>query len=76
MIKYNSKLFTLSRKPDELYKNGLQRESFIPCIELIKKQWEVKCLDSPTGSFLPLLIRLASVTLKHDRLSKDTEINQ
>jgi protein AFG1 len=39
---------TSNRHPDELYKNGIQRESFIPCIELLKKDLEVINLDSPT----------------------------
>lgn len=39
---------TSNRKPDDLYVNGVQRESFIPCIELIKKRCEVVHLNSPT----------------------------
>lgn len=39
---------TSNRKPDDLYINGVQRESFIPCIELIKKRCEVVHLNSPT----------------------------
>lgn len=39
---------TSNRKPDDLYLNGVQRESFIPCIELIKQRTEVVLLDSPT----------------------------
>lgn len=39
---------TSNRKPDDLYINGVQRESFIPCIELIKKRTEVIFLNSPT----------------------------
>lgn len=39
---------TSNRHPDELYVNGVQRESFIPCIELIKRRTEVIFLDSPT----------------------------
>ncbi|CDO94472.1 unnamed protein product [Kluyveromyces dobzhanskii CBS 2104] len=39
---------TSNRKPDDLYINGIQRESFVPCIELIKKRTEVVLLDSPT----------------------------
>ncbi|KZF25488.1 hypothetical protein L228DRAFT_265956 [Xylona heveae TC161] len=39
---------TSNRHPDELYKNGVQRESFIPCITLLKTQLEVINLDSPT----------------------------
>lgn len=39
---------TSNRAPDELYENGIQRASFIPCIELLKRQDEVIYLDSPT----------------------------
>ncbi|MCO5586515.1 hypothetical protein L7F22_040455 [Adiantum nelumboides] len=34
--------------PDQLYKNGIQRSSFVPCIELLKKQLDVTDLDSGT----------------------------
>lgn len=39
---------TSNRAPDELYKNGIQRESFIPCIELLKKRTRVTFMESPT----------------------------
>ncbi|SCZ98768.1 BZ3500_MvSof-1268-A1-R1_Chr3-1g05607 [Microbotryum saponariae] len=39
-------VMTSNRTPDDLYKNGIQREQFIPCIELIKSSFVVKCLDS------------------------------
>lgn len=39
---------TSNRPPDELYINGVQRKSFVPCIELIKQRTEVIFLDSPT----------------------------
>ncbi|KAJ2455296.1 ATPase [Coemansia sp. RSA 2424] len=39
---------TSNRHPDELYKNGIQRESFMPCIELLKQRCEVVSLDSGT----------------------------
>ena len=55
-----------SRHPDELYINGIQRESFIPAIDLIKERFEVVDLDSGTGE-LPL-IRTA---LSHARLPQD-----
>jgi len=39
---------TSNRAPDDLYINGIQRESFIPCIQLMKKRTEVIYLNSPT----------------------------
>lgn len=39
---------TSNRHPDELYKNGIQRESFIPAIQLLKTRLHVINLDSPT----------------------------
>jgi len=39
---------TSNRHPDELYKNGIQRASFVPCIEMLKKDLIVINLDSPT----------------------------
>ncbi|KAK1728908.1 AFG1-like ATPase [Colletotrichum acutatum] len=39
---------TSNRHPDELYKNGIQRESFIPAIKLLKSRLHVINLDSPT----------------------------
>ena len=37
---------TSNTEPDELYKNGLQRTSFLPAIALIKKQMQVVHLSS------------------------------
>ncbi|KAF9814383.1 hypothetical protein IEO21_05117 [Rhodonia placenta] len=42
-------VITSNRHPDELYKNGIQRSSFVPCIELLKTHFEVTDLDSGTG---------------------------
>lgn len=39
---------TSNRHPDELYRNGIQRESFIPAIQLLKSRLHVINLDSPT----------------------------
>ncbi|OQE16757.1 hypothetical protein PENSTE_c023G07778 [Penicillium steckii] len=39
---------TSNRHPDDLYKNGIQRESFIPCINLLKSDLNVINLNSPT----------------------------
>ncbi|GIZ43920.1 hypothetical protein CKM354_000712900 [Cercospora kikuchii] len=39
---------TSNRHPTELYKNGIQRESFIPCINLLLDQLRVLNLDSTT----------------------------
>ncbi|KAF2200213.1 mitochondrial ATPase [Delitschia confertaspora ATCC 74209] len=39
---------TSNRHPDDLYKNGIQRESFIPCINLLKDRLKVINLDSKT----------------------------
>jgi protein AFG1 len=39
---------TSNRHPTELYKNGIQRQSFIPCIELLLDRLRIVNLDSPT----------------------------
>ncbi|GAB7339718.1 hypothetical protein MBLNU457_6287t2 [Dothideomycetes sp. NU457] len=39
---------TSNRHPSELYKNGIQRESFIPCINLLEQRLRVINLDSTT----------------------------
>ena len=39
---------TSNRAPDDLYLNGIQRVSFIPCIQQIKRQTRVIYLNSPT----------------------------
>lgn len=39
---------TSNRHPNDLYKNGIQRESFIPCINLLKQRLTVLNLDSDT----------------------------
>ncbi len=39
---------TSNRVPDDLYKGGLNRQLFLPFIEMIKQQFEVVPLDGPT----------------------------
>nr|OQO18228.1 hypothetical protein B0A51_15462 [Rachicladosporium sp. CCFEE 5018] len=39
---------TSNRHPSELYKNGIQRESFVPCIKLLQTRLRVLNLDSTT----------------------------
>jgi len=39
---------TSNRHPSDLYKNGIQRESFVPCINLLNQQLRVLNLDSTT----------------------------
>lgn len=39
---------TSNRHPDDLYRNGIQRDSFIPCINLLKERLKVINLDSET----------------------------
>jgi predicted ATPase len=48
-----------SRHPDDLYKNGIQRESFVPTIALLKAQLDVVNLDSGTGAHCASLPRAA-----------------
>lgn len=46
---------TSNRIPDDLYKNGLQRERFLPAIDLIKQHTRVMHLDGDTDHRLELL---------------------
>ncbi|KAF8138345.1 AFG1-like ATPase [Boletus edulis] len=41
-------VITSNRHPDKLYKNGIQRSSFIPAIDLLKTHFKVIDLDSGT----------------------------
>lgn len=46
---------TSNRVPDDLYKNGLQRERFLPAIELIKQRTHVIHVDGDTDHRIALL---------------------
>jgi cell division protein ZapE len=46
---------TSNRAPDELYKNGLQRERFLPAIALLKQHTRVMQIDGNTDHRLALL---------------------
>ena len=48
--------------PDDLYKDGLQRESFLPFIQLLKQKMDILHLDSDTDY---RLIRLQSMKAYH-----------
>jgi cell division protein ZapE len=48
-------LATSNRIPDDLYKNGLQRERFVPAIELIKQHTQVTQIGGDTDHRIALL---------------------
>ncbi|BAV64491.1 cell division protein ZapE [Sphingobium cloacae] len=53
---------TSNRAPDDLYKNGLNRQLFLPFIDLIKDRLDVMTLNGPTDYRLD---RLGDSTLWH-----------
>lgn len=67
-------VMTSNRHPDELYKNGIQRESFLPCIELIKKTHHITDLNS--GTDYRKQIELSTTTAKDGTGVFMTPINE
>lgn len=64
-------IFTTSnRAPSELYKGGIQRVSFLPCIALLEERLDVLCLDSETD-YRKLDKSISNVY--HTGLGKDAE---
>ncbi|KAJ7087415.1 AFG1-like ATPase-domain-containing protein [Mycena crocata] len=56
-------VMTSNRHPDDLYKNGIQRSSFMPTIELLKSQFDVTDLDSGTAIPPPSVGRRTTKTM-------------
>lgn len=56
--------------PDELYKTGLQRERFLPAIELIKTHTETFFIDSPTDYRMALLERTGTYHISDENTAE------
>lgn len=62
---------TSNQRPDALYQHGLQRERFLPAIDLIKKHMQVVELDSGTDH---RLVALERAGVFHSPLNEATDI--
>lgn len=65
---------TSNRPPEDLYKNGLQREQFLPFIALVRKEFAVLELDSPLDYRLQKLQGNDVYFTPRDNLHKLNEI--
>lgn len=63
---------TSNERPDDLYRNGLQRASFLPVIELIKERLEVVKVDGGADYRLRILEK---VEIYHSPLDDAAEAN-
>ncbi len=64
-------VFSSNISPDELYLNGLQRQRFLPVIELIKKNCHIVELNSPTDYRVGLPCDPMSFFVPHDETVED-----
>lgn len=62
--------------PDALYLNGLQRDSFLPCIALIKRECDVLELMSAQDYRLRTLSHAATYTTPNDEASRQLLVHQ
>ena len=61
---------TSNAKPDELYKDGLQRQRFLPAIDLLTTNTDVVHIDSDTDYRLRLLKKAGTYLTPHDVKAK------